>query len=128
MEEIAVFEAAWPLGRKKRCAFALLLYTGQRSSDMARMDRADLAEGGIWVVQQKTKAKLLVPLHPNLQLALSGLDGVEGTLGWGAVHGEGFQQFHGRPHWRGRVARTVRDAWPAQGRGAAAGGGGLQRE
>jgi integrase len=79
-EEIGVFEGAWPLGSKERCAFALLLYTGQRASDVARMDRADLAEGGIWVVQQKTRARLLVPVHPNLQLALAGFDGAEGTL------------------------------------------------
>jgi integrase len=75
----------------------LLLYTGQRASDVARMDRADLAEGGIWVVQQKTKAKLLVPVHPNLQLALAGFDGEEGTLlktGFGeAFTAKGFSNF-----------------------------------
>ena len=54
------------------CCFA----TGQRSSDVARMGGADLAvEGGIWVVQQKTKAKLLVPLHPEPELALARLMG-----------------------------------------------------
>jgi integrase len=64
-DEIATFEAAWPLGTRERCAFALLLFTGQRASDVAKMSSEDLAADGIWVVQRKTKAKLLIPIHPG---------------------------------------------------------------
>ena len=79
-DEIAVFEGVWKVGTKERLAFALLLYTGQRSSDVARMSSADLAEGGIWVVQQKTKAKLLVPVHPELRAALDACTLSEGII------------------------------------------------
>ena len=35
---LAQFEAHWPVGTKQRLAFALMLYTGQRRSDVHRMD------------------------------------------------------------------------------------------
>jgi integrase len=65
-DEIADFEKKWPIGTRERKAFALLLYTGQRASDVAKMSATDIEDGGIWVVQQKTKAKLLIPVHPDL--------------------------------------------------------------
>ena len=40
--EIATFEARWQPGTRERLAFALLLYTGQRRSDVVRMGRAHL--------------------------------------------------------------------------------------
>src|SRR3712207_8216643 len=45
-EEIAAYEARWPLGTKQRLALALLLYTGQRRSDVVRMGRQHLRDGG----------------------------------------------------------------------------------
>jgi integrase len=96
-EEIGVFERVWKVGTKERCAFALLLYTGQRASDVARMSSVDLAEGGIWVVQQKTKAKLLVPVHPELRQALDACELSDGNIlktGFGAAFsGKGFSNF-----------------------------------
>lgn len=70
-DEIAKFEKRWPIGSRARTAFALLVFTGQRASDVAKMRWADTEAGGIWVMQLKTKAKLLVPLHPELRKALS---------------------------------------------------------
>src|SRR6185437_6351530 len=35
--DIAAFEARWPIGTRPRLALALLLYTGQRRSDVVRM-------------------------------------------------------------------------------------------
>jgi integrase len=69
--EIARFEGAWPIGTRERLAFALLLYTGQRASDVAKMSSESVVEGSIWVVQLKTRAKLLIPVHPSLGMALS---------------------------------------------------------
>lgn len=69
--EINTFEAWWPEGTKERLAFALLLYTGQRLSDAVQMTRADLDEGVIQVAQQKTGARLWIPLHPELQRIIS---------------------------------------------------------
>ena len=69
-EEIAQFEAYWPLGSRERTAFALLLCTGQRASDVKAMGWADVVQGSIHVVQGKTGEKLWIPLHPELQAVL----------------------------------------------------------
>ena len=70
-DEIAAFEARWPLDTKQRLAFALMLYTGQRRSDVHRMTWADVTGGTIRVVQQKTGRKLAIPLHRELLAALA---------------------------------------------------------
>jgi enterobacteria phage integrase len=70
-EEILAFEERWPIGTKRRLAFTLMLYTGQRRSDVHRMTWADISSAGrITVVQQKTGAKLSIRLHHNLQEVL----------------------------------------------------------
>ncbi|WP_409997996.1 tyrosine-type recombinase/integrase [Bradyrhizobium sp. SZCCHNS3002] len=69
--EIAVFERHWPEGTRERLTFALLLYTGQRGSDVYRMTWADIADGAIRVAQQKTTTKLTVPIHEALERVLS---------------------------------------------------------
>lgn len=69
-EEISAFEARWPIGTRERLAFALMLYTGQRRSDVHRMTWADVSAGAIRVVQQKTGARLTIPLHPALAAIL----------------------------------------------------------
>lgn len=68
--ELKQFEAKWHLGTRQRLAYALLLYTGQRVGDVTKMSRADLADGLIHVVQQKTGAELWVPIHPELDKAM----------------------------------------------------------
>jgi integrase len=70
-EEITQFELQWPVGSKQRLAFALLLYTGQRGSDVRRMVWSDIAGDVIRVAQQKTGEKLNIPLHPALQQILA---------------------------------------------------------
>ncbi len=70
-EQIAAFEARWPSGSKPRLALALHLFTGQRVSDVATMMWSDVADHRICVVQQKTGAKLWIPLHPALARELS---------------------------------------------------------
>jgi integrase len=69
--EIEAFESGWPIGTKERLAFGLMLYTGQRRSDVHRMTWADITGGTIRVVQQKTGAKLSIPLHRNLLAILT---------------------------------------------------------
>jgi integrase len=70
-EEIAAFEARWPLGTRERLAFALLLFTGQRRSDVIRMGRQHVRGTTIDVVQGKTGTHLALPLHPALRDALA---------------------------------------------------------
>ena len=68
--ELKQFEAKWRLGTRERLAYALLLYTGQRVGDVAKMNRSDVSEELIHVEQQKTGAELYVPIHPELAKAL----------------------------------------------------------
>lgn len=69
-EEIAAYEKRWPLGTRERLAFALLAYTGQRVGDVAAMRRADMKNGVIRVVQQKTGTELFLPVHDELARAI----------------------------------------------------------
>jgi integrase len=65
-DEIAAFERHHPSGSRARLALALLLYTGQRRGDVVRMGRQHVRDGAIAVRQEKTRAALTIPLHPEL--------------------------------------------------------------
>lgn len=69
-EEIAAYERHWAVGTRERTAFALLLFTGQRASDVKSMCWLDVENAAIRVVQGKTGAKLWIPLHPELNRIL----------------------------------------------------------
>lgn len=69
--EIAVYETHWPVGTKERLAFALFIFIGQRISDVCRMGWPDVRGRTIDVVQQKTSAKLTIPLHSDLAAILA---------------------------------------------------------
>jgi integrase len=64
--EIAQFEQRHPVGSRARLAFALLLYTGQRRSDVVRMGHQHIKDGGICVRQQKTGREVWIPVHDAL--------------------------------------------------------------
>ena len=66
-EGIAQFRATHPIGSKARLAFELLLNTGQRRGDVIGMGRQQLRGGYIHVRQQKTGAKLAIPVLAPLQ-------------------------------------------------------------
>jgi len=66
-DHIARFEAAHPIGTKARLAFALLLYTGQRRSDVVEMGRQHIHGDVLTVEQNKTGAHLEIPVHPKLR-------------------------------------------------------------
>jgi enterobacteria phage integrase len=68
--ELRTFETRWPLGTRQRLAYALLLYTGQRVGDVAKMNRADISDGLLHVIQQKTGAELYLPVLPELEQAM----------------------------------------------------------
>jgi integrase len=69
-EDIALFEARWPIGSRERLAMTLGLYTGQRRGDVIRMGRQDVRDGVIAVRQEKTGVKLAIPVHPELKAIL----------------------------------------------------------
>jgi len=74
-DEITQFEAHHPIGTKPRLALALLLYTGQRRSDVVKMGRQHIRNGVLSVKQQKTGAALAIPVHANLQAVLDATPG-----------------------------------------------------
>lgn len=70
-DEIAKFEKRHPIGSKARLAFALMLYTGQRRSDAVTMGWQHVSGNRIAVKQLKTKARLSIPMHHELQAAIA---------------------------------------------------------
>lgn len=65
--EIAQFEEHHVPGTRARLAFALLLCSGQRRSDVVRMGPQHLRDGVITITQQKTGAEVDIPVHPDLK-------------------------------------------------------------
>jgi integrase len=66
-DDIAAFETKHAIGTRARLALALLLHTAQRRSDIVTMGRQHVRNGIINVKQQKTGARLAIPIHPELQ-------------------------------------------------------------
>lgn len=69
-DQIALYEKHWPIGTKQRLAFDLLLFTGQRRSDVVTMTPSNIKAGAIRVVQQKTGTALWIPIHPALSRSI----------------------------------------------------------
>lgn len=70
-EEVQQFEARHPIGTKARLALSLLLYTGQRRSDVIRFGRQHVRNRTITFTQYKGRKrkpkKLTLPILPALQ-------------------------------------------------------------
>jgi len=69
--EIAEFERCHPVGSRARLALALLLYTGQRRSDVIRMGAQHVRGGVLHVKQDKTGVELAIPVHPDLAAVIA---------------------------------------------------------
>ena len=69
-DEIARFQAAHPIGTKARLAFELMLWTGQRLSDIIRISRQHMSDGKVDVVQDKTGRALRLPVPQQLLEAI----------------------------------------------------------
>lgn len=89
--ELLAFEQRWPLGTRERLAYALLLYTGQRVGDVARMHRKDIIKNEIHLVQQKTGTELQIPIHAELAKAMKAY-GTKGLTLVGDKHGRAIQR------------------------------------
>jgi integrase len=70
-DEIKQFEAKYSVGTRERLAFALLLGTGQRVSDIVAMGRQHIRGDYIHVRQVKTGAELDIPILPELAAILA---------------------------------------------------------
>lgn len=64
-EQLRAFEARWPIGTQERLDYASLLYSGQRGGDVVLMLRPSPKATTIKVVQEKTGAELVIPIHPE---------------------------------------------------------------
>jgi integrase len=70
-QEIEQFEAFHPVGSKARLAMTLMLWTGQRRSDIVGMGRQHIENGRIRIRQLKTGKAIMVPVSLQLQAVLN---------------------------------------------------------
>ena len=66
-EEIERYEARWPIGTRERLALAILLYTGFRRGDAARLGRQHIKNGIIELRTEKTDTPVIIPVLSSLQ-------------------------------------------------------------
>jgi integrase len=99
--ELQTFEKRWPLGTRQRLAYALLLYTGQRVGDVAKMNRGDVVGGELHVIQQKTGTELHLPFAAEIQKALAAYPAKGLTL---------IGREDGKPMTRAGLTRFMADA------------------
>lgn len=72
-DEISQFETRWTLGTRQRLALALMLYTGQRRSDVVRLGPADVKGDRIILSQVKTGADISIRILPPLAEAIDAM-------------------------------------------------------
>jgi integrase len=68
-EDIAVFEAAYPIGTKERLALVLLLNTALRCADVVRVGRQHVRGDTICNIKQQKTGMLLPPIPITAELA-----------------------------------------------------------
>jgi integrase len=126
-DQIARYEARWPAGSRARPELALLVHTGQRRSDIIGLGRQHLGKDGRRrLVQGKTKAALILPVHPKLRAELDQVEPGRLTFlttvrGAGFASGNAFYQWF---KWTVRAAGLPDDLSPHCLRHAAAPGRG----
>jgi integrase len=69
-EDVATFEARWPLGTKERVWLSVLLYTGLRRGDAVRLGCQHVRDGIATIRTQKTGTEVHLPILPELQEAI----------------------------------------------------------
>ena len=73
-DDVRAYETRHLVGSKARLALALLLYTGQRRSDVVRLGPQHIKDGWITFTQAKNKARkpvtLSIPLLPELETVM----------------------------------------------------------
>ena len=121
--EVAQYKAHHPEGSKARLALELLLL-GQRRGDTVQMGWQHISGDLIAVQQEKTGTPLRLEIHADLARELERTPGKKSGLAcdrvWPGVHGNGLQPLVSRPLRRGKAAKAMYCARPAQaGRNAA---------
>lgn len=65
-EELAAFEARWPVGSRERLAFDVMLYTGLRRGDAVRLGRPHIRRDEFTIRTEKTGRIVTAPILPEL--------------------------------------------------------------
>ncbi len=101
-EEVARFEARWPLGTRERLALDVLLYTGLRRGDAVRVGPPHLRDGVIsFPATEKTGAPVIIPLLEPLRVSIAATK----PRGLTFIETE-----HGRPYRKESFGNWFRDA------------------
>lgn len=79
-DEVAKFEAKWPIGTRERLAMDLLLYTGLRRGDVVRIGRPHVRRGLLTIRTEKTEEVVILPVLPPLQASIDATQGGELTF------------------------------------------------
>jgi integrase len=69
-EDVAAYEAHWPLGTRQRVWISVLLYTGLRRGDAVRIGPQHVRDGVASIRTEKTNTEVHIPLLPPLVEAL----------------------------------------------------------
>lgn len=70
-EELALFEAHWPIGTRERLAFDIMLYTGLRRGDAACLGRQHVRDGVLTIRTQKTGETVTLSVLPPLAASIA---------------------------------------------------------
>jgi len=100
-DEVARFEVRWPLGTRERLALDLLLYTGLRRGDAARVGRPHVRDGRIRIQTEKTGQDVTIRILPPLAASIAASPVGELTF----ITGE-----RGRPMTKESFGNWFRDA------------------
>jgi len=88
-EEVAKFEARWPIGSMPRLALAIMLFTGVRRSDAVLLGPPMVEDGSITFMPQKTRRQKKVLTLPILDVLQHVLDKTPHGLKTWLVHSRG---------------------------------------
>lgn len=105
-EEVAPFEARWPVGTRERLALDLLLYTGLRRGDAARVGRPHVRDGRIRIETEKTSQEVTIRILSPLAASIAASPTGELTF----IAGE-----RGRPMTKESFGNWFREACAAAG-------------
>jgi integrase len=69
-DDIATYEARWPIGTRQRVWLDVLIYTGLRRGDAVRLGRQHVRNGVGTIKTEKTGTEVMLPILPMLDATL----------------------------------------------------------
>lgn len=113
-EELATFEARWPLGTRQRLAFDILLYTGLRRGDAWRLGRQHVRGGEFTIRTEKTGAIVTRPMLQQLIASIAATP--TGDLAFLVTdRGQPFESKESFGTWFGKACRAAKVPGSAHG-------------